>query len=88
MKRVKSEWLALPPGATVRSQPKLLLRAMSGSGSGSTQQQVSVLDVCDRSITTREHGAIPSYGSHGDHMDVQGLFRTGPASTRCGTLES
>lgn len=67
-------WPALPPGATLRSQPKLPVRAMSGSGS----IQPVLMSVAP--ITTREHGDIPSYGSHGDHTYVQGLCRTGPAS--------
>lgn len=71
------EWPALPPGATVRSQPKLSLRAMSRSVA--IQQQVSVL-MSVTPITTRKHEDIPSHGSNGDHMNVQGLCRTSPAS--------
>ena len=67
----REKWLALPPGAMMRSQPELPLGAMSRSVT--MQQQGSVTH-----ITAREPSKSLVRAAAEDHMDVQGLCRTGP----------
>jgi hypothetical protein len=50
------------------------LRAMSRFVATRQQGLVSMVH-----IATRKHGDIPGWAAAGEHMDVQGLCRTGPA---------
>jgi hypothetical protein len=68
------EWSAPPPGAMVRSQPKLPLRAMSGSMDSRGWYQ------CLWLILSLEHmGRSLVWPATGDHIDVQGLCRSRPS---------
>ena len=69
--RLPVEWRALPPGAMVRSQPELPLGAMSRSVTMQWQGSVT-------HITAREPSKSLVRAAAEDHMDVQGLCRTGP----------
>lgn len=68
-------WPALPPGAIMRFQPQLTLRAMSGSVA--IQQQGSVCQ-CLWLVFPLENMGMPLLGATDrDHRDVQGLRRPG-----------
>jgi hypothetical protein len=58
-----SEWPALTPGAMVRSQPELPLRALSESVA---TQRLDFVWMTMAHSTTREHRDAPGWGSHQD----------------------
>lgn len=68
----KERWnrkLSLPPGSMVRSQPKLLLSAMSGS---MAMQQKRLLLMSVTHITTMGHGIIPWEAASGPTQIFRG----------------
>lgn len=76
------EWPALPLGATVRSQPKLPLRAMSRSVA--IQQQVSVL----MSVALENMGISLAMAATGTTWMSRDSAELALPLTGCGTLES
>lgn len=69
-----SRLLCDQPGAMMRSQPELMLTAMSGSVAMQPRGLKSLAH-----ITSREHGASLVRATTGDHMNVLGLCRAGLA---------
>lgn len=67
---------APPLGAMVRSQPELLLRAMSESVAAQWQRSMLMLVAY---ITTREHRDIPGQGSLWGLLGCPGVYSSVPA---------
>jgi hypothetical protein len=95
---VEREWPAPPPEAMMKSQPVLLLKAMSGS---MALQQQGAVSISVAHITTKDHANALVWPVSWDHIDVQGLCRAGSTPqwlwhvgelalplTGCSTLES
>ena len=61
------EWPSLPPGALVRSQPELQLKAMSET---MAMQWQGLVSMSVAPVTSREHGMSLVRVATGDHMDI------------------